>query len=347
MTLKINDLWNSFNGRLRFCGFIAIAGILVVTGSSLAAAWRSAYEEVHSHFRRIEAEMNSALNAGLEEIQTITRNVGYSIPVQRVLLSGNPEIAIMSYNTAVEHITGELNSSKYCKNIYITSSGGRYLRASHYRVNEIRDGIAQNGGVELSRPFFETRQNTAGLNELYFYLPVFNILWVEKINELICVAVCDMGKITLLPSIAEENSSERKGTILLLYKNQVISSSRTVSAEEQKIISTAAAGQSRIKINGENHLTIKVSLPETLTRNPTRGTELFWDCIYYIPEREVFFRTFSQMNKGFLVLSGAVFLIAAILMVLIHSMNDGISRLIEDLNTLDYNHWFSLREPRL
>jgi two-component system sensor histidine kinase YesM len=156
-----------------------------------------------------------------------------------------------------------------------------------------------------------------------------------------------MSEITLLPLFTEENFTRERGTILLLYKNQVISSSRTVPAEEQKIISAAAPGQSRVRINGKNHLAIKVSLPETLIRNPANGTGFFWDCIYYIPEKEVFSRVFSQMNRGFLVLSAVVFFIAVILMVLIHSMNDGISRLVEDLNTLNYNRWFSLREPRL
>jgi hypothetical protein len=53
---------------------------------------------------------------------------------------------IMSYNSAVDHIAGELNSSKYCRNIYITSAGGRYLRGSRYRIDEIREGIAKNAG---------------------------------------------------------------------------------------------------------------------------------------------------------------------------------------------------------
>ncbi|MDR3173322.1 MAG: histidine kinase [Treponema sp.] len=348
MILKTGDSWNSLNGRLKFCGFIAVAGIAAVTGFSLIASWRSAYKDVYSYFHRIEAEMNSALNARLEEIQTITRNAGYSVPVQRFFLSSNPEIVIMNYNTALENITGELNSSKYCKNIYIASAGSRYLRASRYRVNEIREGIAKNReGVELSHPILETRPNDEGLNELYFYLPVYNILWIEKTSKLICVAICDMSGITLLPSFAEENSAKREDTVLLLYKDQVVSSSRPVPAEEQKAIAAAVPGQSRIKINGKNHLVIKVSLPETLTGNPANKTELFWDCIYYIPEGEVFSRIFSQINKGLLILSGVVIFIAAILMVLIHSMNNGISRMIEDLNILDYSRRLSVGEPRL
>jgi two-component system sensor histidine kinase YesM len=120
-----------------------------------------------------------------------------------------------------------------------------------------------------------------------------------------------------------------------------------VPPEEQAAISAAAPGQSRVRINGKNYLTIKVSLPETLGRNSTGGAGFFWDCIYYVPEKEVITRIFSRMNQGLIIISVVVFLITVILMVLIHSMNEGISRLAEDLNALDYSRQFLLREPRL
>jgi hypothetical protein len=200
------DQWNSLNGRLKFCGFIAVLGIAAVTIFSLVSSWRSAYEEVHEYFRQAEAEMTVNLNDSLEDIQTVTRNVGYSIPVQRFLLSNNPEIVIMNYNSAVEYITREFNSSRYCKNIYIESARGRYLRAGRYRINEIREGIASNTrGLILNRPIFETRENAEGRNELYFYLPVYNVLWIEQSNEMLCAAVYDLSGVTSLPLFAEDN----------------------------------------------------------------------------------------------------------------------------------------------
>ncbi|MDR1970432.1 MAG: hypothetical protein LBQ46_00775, partial [Treponema sp.] len=85
MTLRLYDHWYSLNGRLKLCGFVAVLGIAGVTIFSFAASWRSAYRDAYDFFRQAEAEMDSRLNTALDEIQTIARNVGYSIPVQRFL----------------------------------------------------------------------------------------------------------------------------------------------------------------------------------------------------------------------------------------------------------------------
>jgi two-component system sensor histidine kinase YesM len=300
--------------------------------------------------------MTARLNSSLEEFQAAARNAGYSITVQRFLLSNNPEIVIRNYTAALEHISGELNRTASCKNIFLRSAGGRYIRANRYRINEILEGTeayAGADGVTLNRPFIDVlpaaSEGPEGRNELYFFLPVYNVLWVNRTNEILCVAVGDMSGLTLGPRFLEWDS---EGAVLLLYRNSLISSSRKITTEEQTALSGIAQGQSRVRIGGKRCLTIKVSLPETLSRISQSfltesPAEQFWDYVYFVPESLVISRVFSQMNKGLPLLIAVVFFIAIIMVLIIHSVNTGVSHMVDDLNTLEYGRQPPLRKPHL
>jgi two-component system sensor histidine kinase YesM len=339
------DIWDSLGGRLRICGVAAIAGIAAATLFSFVSAWRSAYDTVNDYFRKTETEMALRLKNSIDDIQSAVRNAGYSIAIQRVLLSSTPETAVKNFNTAVDHITGILNASQSCRNIYIQNSEGRHLWANRYRLAEMRESIAANipGGV-LNRPLFETRRNEEGWDELYFYSPVYNILWSERSSRIICAAACDMSGITAASSVME---SGFEGTVLLLYKNRIVSSSREISPEEREVLPQTVSGRGRMAIGGENCLTIKVSLPGTPGRGTEELSEQLWDCIYFISEKAVISRILSQMNKGLPLLSAVMLLIIFIMALLIHSVNTGVSRLVEDLNVLEYRQKHSLSRPRL
>lgn len=349
------SLWHSLNGRLRLCGAIAVFGITASAFFSFAASWRTAYGEVYDFFRAAEAEMIVRLNSSLEEFQAAARNAGYSITVQRFLLSNNPETVIRNYTAALEHISGELNRTASCKNIFLRSAGGRYIRANRYRLSEILEGAeayAGADGVTLSRPFIDVLPAGEGLedrNELYFFLPVYNVLWVNRTNEILCVAVGDMSGLTLGPRFLEWDS---EGAAVLLYRNSLISSSRKITTEEQAALSGIAQGQGRVRIGGKQYLTIKVSLPETLSRS-SQGfltefpAEQFWDYVYFVPESLVISRVFSQMNKGLPLLIAVVFFIAIIMVLIIHSVNAGVSHMVYDLNALELGRQPPLRKPHL
>ncbi|MDR2785127.1 MAG: histidine kinase [Treponema sp.] len=343
MALLFAGGWHSLNGRLRLCGAVAIMGIAAAVAFSFVSSWRAAYDDVYEYFRGTEAEMSVRLAASLDDIQRAVRNAGYSIAVQRFLLSNNPETVIMNYGVAGEHVSNTLNASEYCRNIYLQNEGGRYLRANRYRITEIRQGIAGNAsGIILNRPLFDVRRNKENRDELYFYFPVYNILWTERTNRIICAAACDMSAITSSLPFTEGDPG---GAILLLYKNRIVSSSRDISAEEREALLSAVPGQGRARIRGKSCLTIKVSLPETLGRG--NSAQQFWDCIYFIPESAVFSRIFSLMNRGLFMLAAVLLLIILILALLIHSVNTGVWRLVEDLNVLEYRQKHVLRKPRL
>jgi two-component system sensor histidine kinase YesM len=346
MVKWFNTLWHSLNGRIRLCSAIAVFGIAAAILFSFVAAWRSAYNDVYGYFRRAEAEMAARLNTGLEDIQNAALSAGYSTAVQRFLLFNNPETVIMNYNAAVDHIANVLNGSNYCRNIYLYSTGGRYLRANRYRIGEILEGMeAHAPGVVLNRLLFEVLPGEEGKNELFFYFPVYNILWVDKTNVILCVEVCDMEGITSAPLFMNEDAD---GTILLLYKNKIVSSSRAISSTEQEALSRASQGQGRVRIGGEDCLTIKVSLPEALSKGRVGShAEQLWDFIYFIPERAVFSRILSQMNRGLLILSAVVLLMILILVFIIQSVKTGVFRIVEDLNTLEYGRQLPLRRTRL
>ncbi|GHV67236.1 hypothetical protein AGMMS49928_03820 [Spirochaetia bacterium] len=343
------------NGRLRLCGAIAVFGIVAAAFFSFAASWRTAYGEVYGFFRAAEAEMIARLNSSLEEFQAAARNAGYSITVQRFLLSNNPEIVIRNYTAALEHISGELNRAASCKNIFLRSAGGRYIRANRHRLSEILEGTeayAGADGVTLNRPFIDVLpagEGPEGRNELYFFLPVYNVLWVNRTNEILCVAVGDMSGLTLGPRFLEWDS---EGAAVLLYRNSLISSSRKITTEEQTALSVITQGQGRVRIGGKQCLTIKVSLPETLSRS-SQGVltefpaEQFWDYVYFVPESLVISRVFSQMNKGLPLLTAVVISIILIMVLIIHSVNTGVAHMVDDLNTLELGRQPPLRKPHL
>jgi two-component system sensor histidine kinase YesM len=344
MIKRFGALWYSLNGRLRLCGAVAIIGIAAATLFSLASSWQAAYGEVSDYFLRVEAEMTARLDAGLGDIQDVARNAGYSIAVQRFLLFNNPETVIMNYNPAVEHITNVLSNTEYVRNIYLRNAGGRYLRANRDHLTEILRGTETHArGVVLDRPLFDILSGEEDGTGLYFYLPVYNVLWVGRTNEILCGIYCDLSSITSAPVFRERDPG---GTVLLLYKNSIVSASRGISPAEQEDLSRMSQSRRRLKIGGQLCYAIKVTLSEGQGRGRT-GSGQLWDCIYFIPERMVIASILSRVNRGFLILSAVVFLVILILALIIHSVNAGVSRMVGDFNALDYGGQLPLRSPRL
>ncbi|MDR2103147.1 MAG: histidine kinase [Treponema sp.] len=333
----------SLIGRLQFCLATATIGIVGALFFSFLSSWQAASEAIYTRFSLYEAEMASQLSGYLASYQTTARHAGYSIAAQQYLLSDNPERVIRSYSSAYEFLTIMAASTAHCRNIYLYAANGRYICVNRRNIDLLKDmtkrfppGLAS---FSLDSSFHIYRGEPGGSvldkPRLFYLTPIYNILWLEPHHQMFCIIECDMEELT---SNAVFSGDYPGSAAILLYNNSIISANRNLSIAEEETLKRIGLGRGRIRIGGEQYLSIKVSMAEQ-----------FWDYIYFIPEKEIITLSFLSMNKGIFILCAVVLLIILILALVIHSINTGIARIVEDLYVPEYN-WnlsYNIRPHRL
>jgi two-component system sensor histidine kinase YesM len=330
MTGKFNRIWFSLNGRILICLVISISGMGSVTVFSFFASWSAANSAAYRVFDIIENETVSRIENSLRGYRKTARQAGYSIAVQRYLLSENPETVIQSYTAAMENIYSAYSDNiRECDNICLISPNGRYLALNRGHIGEIR-GLAEGAGLSgLADPFLVMHRAETGENLLLFFSPLSNILWVDPSSRILCVIICNFSGVTEIPAGLEGGAP---GAAVLHYENTIISASRGLSAGELGALGRIPRGRGHVNIGGRRYLTVRAA--------PREGS---WGLSYLVSERQILSQVFSRLNNGLLPLAAVIILTVVILILVIRSVNAGISRIVTDLNKLEYGQGLKYR----
>jgi sensor histidine kinase YesM len=349
MLSGLKKIWFSLNGRIQLCLVFSILGMGTVTVFSFFSSWSAANEEVYRIFDVIENETTLRIEECLRGYQKTARQAGYSIAVQRFLLSNDPETVILNSLTAMDNIeTAYADSGRECGNICLISYNGRYLAANRGFVREIRNltggglGIPETGGRPLPGQILEDNGHWAdgfsraaetgpfpliynlenNGNVFLYFFPISNILCINPASGILCIVVCDFTGITeSFPG--PENFPA--GAAILRYKGVVASQNRELSAGETGALDRLPLGRGRTRFDGRRYSTLRIS--------PAAD----WDFTYLISEKQIFDQVFSRLNNGLLPLCAVMILSAIILILMIRSVNTSINQIVSDLNGLEYN----------
>ncbi|MDR3174281.1 MAG: histidine kinase [Treponema sp.] len=355
MLRKLEKIWFSLNGRVQLCLVFSILGMGTVTAFSFFSSWTAAHEAVYRIFDDIENETTLRIEEYLLGYQKTARQAGYSIAVQRFLLSNDPETVIRNSLTAADSMeTAYTDNQRECGNICLISYNGRYLAANRSFVREIRNltggglGILETGGRPLpgqileGNGLWEDSFSRAGETEsflliyclengdnlfLYFF-SISNILWINPASGILCVVVCDFTGITeSLPGLDDFSTA----IAILRYKGIAASQSRELSAGEAKILDRLPLGRSNTSIDGQRYSALRIS--------PAAD----WDLSCLISEQQILAQVFSRLNNGLLPLCAVMIFSALILILMIRSVNAGITKIVTDLNGLEYSQGLKYR----
>jgi two-component system sensor histidine kinase YesM len=327
---KFNRIWFSLNGRILICLVISISGMGAVTVFSFFASWSAANSEAYRVFDIIENETVSRIEDSLRGYRKTARQAGYSITVQRYLLSENPETVIQSYTAAMENIYSAYSDNiRECDNICLISRNGRYLAMNRGYIDELRDLAERTGFSGITDPFLVMYRTETGENLLLFFFPLSNILWVDPSGRILCVIICNFSGVTEIPAGLEGGTP---GAAILHYEDTIISTSRSLSAGELEVLERIPQGRGHVTIGGRRYLTVRAA--------PHEGR---WGLSYLISERQILSQVFSRLNNGLLPLAAVIILTVIILILVIRSVNAGISRIVTDLNKLEYSQGLKYR----
>jgi two-component system sensor histidine kinase YesM len=327
MANRLGKIWFSLNGRILICLVISIFGMGTVTILSFCNSWSAANSESYRIFNIIENETAARIEKSLEGYQKTARQAGYSIAVQNYLFSGNPETVIRSYTAAADSIySAYIDNIRECDNICLISYNGRYLALNRSFIDEIRgivDRTINFSGVNAVKPFLMMHTLENGDNLSLYFFPLSNILWVDPSLRIISVIVCNFSGVTEIPAGLEGSST---GAAVLRYENAIVSSSRGLSPGELAALARIAQGRSHIVIDNVRYLTVRVFQLEGR-----------WDLTYLVSEKQILNQVFSRLNNGLLPLSAVMIFTMGILILMIRSVNAGITRIVTDLNGLEYS----------
>ncbi|MDR1655588.1 MAG: histidine kinase [Treponema sp.] len=340
----LKRLWHSLNGRIRICLVISILGMTAASLYAFVSTWISVHTEVYRFFYTAEDQLRMRMESYFDEIENIARRVGYSLTVQQYLLSDVPETVIFSYSAAASHIADSSGLAGTYKNIFLRAGNRRYLRANLSYLGEIQTNLENSVFWQKHRiikPFFAKCATPGNSALVIYYFPVFSILSSRPENVITGALVCGMDPVIDSPFFP---GPDAEGTAMLLYDDSIIYSNAVVADSEKAVLDRVEEGQSRIRMDGRQYLTIKISVPSKSLQEDEPSV-LRWDYIYYIPETVLVSRVFSRMNRGLFIMGSVVILLIIILALIMRSVNTGIGRMTEDLDTLWYDGAVSGRKP--
>jgi two-component system sensor histidine kinase YesM len=339
MAGKFEKIWFSLNGRILICLAISILGMGAVTIFSFFGSWSAANREAFRIFNIIEDETASRIENSLRGYQETARQAGYSIAVQNYLLSRDPETVIRSYTAAMNNIdSAYINNIRECDNICLFSHNGRYLALNRSFIDEIRGLAVRYLGLpelKTAEPFLITHTLENGENLSLYFFPVSNILWIDPSSRILCVVVCNFKGVTDIPP---GQGGASAGAAVLRYEDTIVSTNRPLSPGEQGALERIPRGRGHAAIDGVRYLTVRVS-----------QFEAGWDLTYLVSEKQILSQVFSRLNNGLLPLCAVMILSAVILILMIRPVNSGISRIVTDLNSLEYRQGlkYQMTGPRL
>ncbi|MDR0642801.1 MAG: histidine kinase [Treponema sp.] len=348
MLSKLKKIWFSLNGRIQLCLIFSILGTGTITIFSFFSSWSAANTEVYRIFDVMENEISARIAEYLQGYRKTARQTGYSIAIQRFLLSNDPETVILNSSTALDNMeSAYIDGGRDSSNICLVSYNGRYMAATRNFVYEIRNltgggmGIPKTGGRPLpgqiieadgqwEEIFFRTGETGSflliyslenGKNIFLHFSPVSNILWINPASGILCIVVCDFSGITeSLPELENFSSA----VITLRYKGVTVSQNRELDAKEAGALDRLPPGRSRVSIGNHGHSALRISPAED------------WDLICFVSEKQILAQVFSRLNNGLLPLCALMILSAVILILIIRSVNAGINQIVAELNSLEY-----------
>jgi two-component system sensor histidine kinase YesM len=303
---------------------------------AFVSTWISVHTEVYRFFYTMEDQLRMRMESYFAEIENVARRVGYSLTVQQYLLSDVPETVIFSYSAAASHIADSSGLAGTYKNIFLRAGNRRYLRVNPGYLGEIQTNLENSvfwREHRITKPFFAKCATPGNSALVIYYFPVFSIFSSRSENVITGALVCGMDPVIDSPFFS---GPDAEGTAMLLYDGSIIYSNAAVSGSEKAVLDRVEEGQGRIRMDGRQYLTIKISVPSNSLQED-EPPALRWDYIYYIPETVLVSRVFSRMNRGLFIMGSVVMLLIIILALIMRSVNTGIGKMTEDLDMLGYD----------
>lgn len=336
MLHKLRKTWYSLSGRLMVCLLVAVAGMTAVTLQAFVGSWQESRDQIYEDFAVVGDKMQSELSLTFTGFENVAGLVGYSSAVQRYLLSTDPELVIQSHSPAANYLETAIRLSDSCLNVFLYSYNGRHLSANTSYLEPFRQLLSNRGfdkDVTISRPFFARFPGDKTSSFMFYCVPIFSVEHFYPQNRMLAAILFDMDELLERVSTSGPDCPDAAA---LLYDGSPVSSTRPLSEHERALIPSIPQDQGGVTFQGERYVTTRITMPER-----------YWECVYFIPERELAGRVISSMNHGIIVMGMGIFLLSVFLTLLIRSINQSISQITRDMDALDYTATYHVRIPQL
>lgn len=336
MPHKLRKTWHSLSGRLMVCLLVAVAGMTAVTLQAFFGSWQDSRNRIYEDFAVVGDKMRSELSLTFTGFENVASLVGYSSAVQRYLLSNDPELVIQSHSPAANYLETAMRLSDSCRNVFLYAHNGRHLYANTSCLESFRQLLASrkfDQDVTISRPFFARIPGDKNSSLMFYCVPIFSVEHFYPQNRMIAAILFDMDELLERVSTSGPDSPDAAA---LLYDGSPVSSTRPLSDHERALIPSIPQEQGGVNFQGKRYVTTRITMPER-----------YWECVYFIPERELTGRVIRSMNQGIIVMGIGILLVSVFLTLLIHSINQSISQIAQDMDALDYAATDHIRSPQL
>lgn len=323
----------SLRSRLFMSVGIGLTFVALMIGVYYYSFRRMAIDQIHNAFQNVTGEVEAHIHTALGSVEQAARVAGYSIVVQRGLLSLSPVERIQNMSVAIDALDNAKTFQDSILDIIIyvddhnylfTGSDSVYTDFSHLTLFRafIRDRALSTDEM-IQTPFYS--QVRYGPNEkkpyLIYYLPIRNALPVaEKRQDAAFVLVlCDLNRMMALPL----RGNMENGILALIHDGEIHHTSVPISGPLAEMAIDAPDGIGTVQVEGVVRLTYAFDVEET-----------GWKIVYSIAENSLVGDLFASRNLFYLfLLVGTVVVLVSILSSLL-TLSRSIFSVVEDVQSL-------------
>lgn len=289
-----------------FIGFVFLATLFSLYYFSFR---RMATQQIRQSFDIVTSEIEDQVTANLSLIDQAAKVSGYSVAVQRALLSIIPNERIQNMNVAIDVIANAkaFNDSILDIVVYVDDHNRLYSNTTYEALFKTAiDAYALETGPFVEDPFYtDIVYLPNGDPAFLYYIPVRNALPVaeNRQNAAFCLVLVNIQHMISLP----QSDSIVAGSLAIVTGDQVIIAPDPFDAQMREALLHVQDGISQLTLGDETHLAY--SFRNEATR---------WRFVYTVRENTLLGDLFAARNQFFVfLLVGTCVVLASILINLV------------------------------
>jgi two-component system sensor histidine kinase YesM len=287
----------------------------------------AAEEQVQDTFESLADNVETRIMESISSIDSSAKRFAYSGDVQSITFFSDPEEYFRSASPTEDIKDIIMNSNPNISAIFIQEKNGRnfYTDLSKKQLfNRALEKYYPDGNYNIRSPFFSTllySEGAASTPYVFYFYPFYNIRTgeFERDNSAVCAVLCNVDH--LVSWLAIDNS--RQSAMAILYKNNIISSSRPLTKMESTALGRLKEGRGTIYIGGRKYLSNSVTLQQ-----------FEWQFVYVIPENELLGGMLHVRNISFIILLCAILLLCLIMMRIITLITKPVQQILVDMRAV-------------
>lgn len=216
---------------------------------------------VQSSYEGLSTHLQAQFAASVESIQKTATTASYSSAIQACLFTKDPEEYFKNRHSAGNIVTLLSDATVYTDSIFLVSNRDRTLYNTGAAITTFRKswGYFLNDTLTAENPKgFELIRDGSGNLQLWYYAPFFYSIKgaTDRTQHGVCAVLCDLSSLTGELELSKDFNTG----IALMYRGAIVSSNRTLSAQELSILNQVKIGLGSAPLSFERHLAKIVDL---------------------------------------------------------------------------------------